>query len=164
MNPEVPKRLQKPGVQCPGIGKGKHPNTKANLKMWPKGVSGNPNGARAHDPVKKQVKKLTSKEVEQVIGLIMDNNIRGLKKIGKDPTSSVLKVWVASIAARAIHKGDSYALNMILDRAIGRVKEKFEISGEDGGPIQNAFLDMTAEERYAAIEKLRKNRNEIGND
>lgn len=41
-----------------------------------KGQSGNPDGARKHDPVKKAIKRLTSKELSEVISTALLGTVR----------------------------------------------------------------------------------------
>lgn len=59
-------------------GRGKHPNSKANLKPWEKGVSGNPDG-RPHKFVKmgKALKRFGSKSIDKWdIGISTETNYK----------------------------------------------------------------------------------------
>ena len=50
-----------------------------------------------------------------------------LRKIVEDPESNMLDIMIASIMAKAAAEGDPNRLGMLLDRAIGRVKEQVQI-------------------------------------
>ena len=113
------------------VGRGKPPKH----SQFKKGQSGNPRGAQLHDQTAKQIRKLTSEEVREVATLILDNNLPGLQAIARDKTASVLKVWIASIAAKGIQKGDPSALDKILERLIGKVKQDVSLSDPNGNPL-----------------------------
>ena len=49
-----------------GTGRGKHPNSQANLKPWEKGESGNPDGRpKKYIKLKKALDKFGSKEIDK---------------------------------------------------------------------------------------------------
>ena len=50
--------------------------------------------------------------------------------------------------------GDLDAIKVILDRVDGKVVERQEISGPDGGPVEYSNVDTTDEERAARITAL----------
>lgn len=129
-----------------------------NLKPFPKGVSGNPQGARLHDPVKKAIRRLTNIEVAEVMSLVLAKDLKGLQAIAKDPTSTVLKVWVASTAIKGIQRGDGHMLNVLLNRTSGAPAIRLEHTGADGAPIQTAAL--TSEERKKLIDRYLRNLKE----
>ncbi len=97
-------------------------------RRFKKGEVNNPLGSKAHNPVKKALKKLTVRELEEVIGLILFANPAKLKEEAeRDPT--ILKTWISSAALTGIKKGDLTHLTHLIDRVIGRVKERVEHSG-----------------------------------
>lgn len=102
-------------------GKGSGPKDKRHL--WKKGQSGNPQGARLHDPVARAIKNLTKAELVEVGNLVIKNDIVELRKLVKSKDASVLKVWIANVCLRGIERGDVAALDVLLNRLIGRVKE-----------------------------------------
>lgn len=135
-----------------------------------KGQTGNPSGGRLHNPVLRKIRKLTMDEVAELGAFIITKNVVQLKKIiadaQKNPEtkSSALKIWFATIAIKGISKGDAYALDTLLNRLIGKVPTAVELTGKNGGPIENLSTEMTREERLAMIENLAKRRKEVGND
>jgi hypothetical protein len=119
-------------------------------KRFEKGNNANPLGAKAHDPVKKAIKKLTSKHLEEIVSTILLVSPDQLKKESEsDPT--VMKTWIASAALTGIKKGDLTFFNSLIDRIHGRVKQRVELTGNEGGPLETSA--ETEEER-----KLRKER------
>lgn len=109
--------------------------------------------------VVKQIQHISIKQVAEIASLVISVDIEELGRIADaGQGESVLKVWYANIARTSIENGDVYALNGVLDRVIGRVKEHIEISTPDGNPITMALISMTQEERLKEIERLRANR------
>ncbi len=53
-----------------------------------------------------------------------------LEAIIKNPQSSMLELMVASIMARATKDGDYSRLDFLLQRTIGKVKDKVEVSAK----------------------------------
>lgn len=100
----------------------------ANLKPPVKGEIRNPEGGRAHNKELKAVKKLTNIEVHEVMDLVLKNGLQAVNDIANDPNSSTLKIWIASIVDKGIKKGDPAALNILLDRTIGKVKETLTVT------------------------------------
>lgn len=100
-----------------------------------KGVSGNLEGGRKHNPEIKAIKRLTEAEMIEVGSLVLKGNIRELQLVLKDPTSSVLKCMMAGVAIKTIQKGDPHALDVLLNRLIGKVKERVEVTGIDAPKV-----------------------------
>lgn len=106
-----------------------------NLKIPKKGdPSPNPNG-RPPDMLNRALKKLSIQELEQIGNIIVKGNVEQLKAVAADPTASVIKVMVASIAIGIIKKNDMSALDKLLDRLLGKVKQTVQV---DGMPPANA--------------------------
>lgn len=99
-----------------------------------KGQSGNPAGAAAHNPEIKKLKALTESELVEVGTLVVKGDVDNLRAIVKDPKSTAISAMMASVAIRAIAKGDSKALETLLCRLIGKVPDKVHVSGANGGP------------------------------
>ena len=91
----------------------------------------NPRGAASHNPDLKAVRRMTHDDVSEVGQLIVEGNIEKLKSAKDDPSSSVLKVWFCSVAIKAIDRGDAGALSVLLDRIVGKVKEKVEVTSNN---------------------------------
>lgn len=100
----------------------------ANLKRFPKGVSGNPAG-RPPDVLGRQMRQLTAQEFAEIANLIVKGSIEELRKIVKDESQSAIKVMVAATAVKIISKGDMHSLDILLNRLVGKVKDQIEHSG-----------------------------------
>lgn len=105
------------------------PRTPPEGRRFKPGQSGNPSGAAAHNKEIKAIRRMTKEDVAEIGALILGGNLEKLKAIKEDTQASVLKVWFASVAVKAIVKGDPAALNTILNRIIGKVPEELQHSG-----------------------------------
>lgn len=142
------------------VGYGKPPKDKG----FKKGQVANPLGAGAHNRVAKHIKYSTIEDVAEVGTMILENNFSSLQKLYKDPETNILKMWFASVALHGIKKGDAAALNAVLDRIIGKCKERIEFTGVNGGPVRVAGEDLTAEQRSEEIQRLERARRDLGED
>jgi hypothetical protein len=77
----------------------------------------------------KMLKHLTKQELIEVGNLVIKNNREELVKLAKDPKASVITTMIASVAAKIISKGDMHALDILLNRLIGKVKDEVSHSG-----------------------------------
>lgn len=124
-------------------------------KRFVKGQSGNPAGFSAKGVQKKMLKQLGKAEMEKVGKLILQGNIKKLeaivKEAGKDgkKNKSVLMTLFASVAIKAIAKGDPGALNMLLDRLIGKVPSPVQLTSPDGTMRPQVVLRMPDNGRRA---------------
>lgn len=103
---------------------------KTGGKNFQKGQVSNPLGGGAITPQVRAIRKITMEHIEEVGEIILDGNLTKLSELAKDPSTSVLKVWIAKAAAEGIRKGDLSSLEMILNRMIGKVRDKVDVSGE----------------------------------
>jgi hypothetical protein len=118
-------------------------------RPFPPGTSGNPDGGKRHDPVKKRIKKLTSVELEKILNNLLMIDPKNLDAFQKeDPL--LLKTWIASVAATGIKKGDPSALFALLDRLIGKVTDKVQVEQIKPAKVE----DMTNEELDQNIKDL----------
>lgn len=132
---------------------------KTGGKDFAVGNNANPIGGGAQDPNKRALRRMTQAQVAEVAATILSGTPEDLmrivgdkdKGIPPDPTATPLKIWFARVALKGIGKGDMSSLDVLLNRTIGRVKEKIELTGEDGGPVQ---IVLTPEERKARIQEL----------
>lgn len=94
--------------------------------QFKKGEVRNPLGAGAHNPELRKLKTLTEQELVEVGSLVIKGSIVELQAIMKDPNCTALKAMMASVAIKAINKGDGVALDILLNRIVGKVKERVE--------------------------------------
>jgi hypothetical protein len=98
-------------------------------KRFKKGNKANPLGAGAHNKELKSIRRLSQEDIAEIGNLILEGNLDKLKEVRSNPASTVLKVWICSVAINAINKGDPSALNVLLDRIVGKVKDNISLSG-----------------------------------
>lgn len=106
-----------------GSGRGSNASSRKNLRPFKPGQSGNPEGARRHNPELKALKQLTGTDIEAVVTLLLRSNLAEIKKAQKDQNSGVLTAWLASIAVKGIKRGDARSLDILLTRLLGRPRE-----------------------------------------
>jgi len=102
-----------------------------NLKPWPKGVSGNPGGRPRHD---------IAREIAQEV---FENN----------------REAIYAAMTRALLKGNAHTFKELCDRAYGKVNDKVEVTGRDGGPVE--YKGLTEDELRDRIAQLKA---EIGSE
>lgn len=105
----------------------------ANLKPFKPGNKANPEGARAHDPEKKMLKKITAEVFAEIVELALKNDIIGLTKVAEDKTCPAIKVGVARALMKAIQKGDWKTIEGIIERLVGKVVIK--VDHTSGGEV-----------------------------
>jgi|SRR5665213_88330 len=100
---------------------------KTGGRSFASGNKANPKGGGALSPEIRAIRKITLEHIEDVADLILDGNLEKLKALANSPDTSVLKVWIAKAAATGIQKGDLHSLAMILDRVLGKPKERVDV-------------------------------------
>jgi hypothetical protein len=111
-------------------GRGSSPNSRANLKpAWGKGESGNPAGP---EPGYKQRGTI----LREIVDLIADFQNPITKENEKMPVERRMEF---AIVGKAM-KGDVQAYREIKDTLYGKVADKSEITGADGGPVDHKFV------------------------
>ncbi len=101
----------------------------SGLRPYKKGQSGNPLGGKLHDPAMKAIKRLTKNELIEIGNFVIKGDVAALKALRKDDKTSVIKAMVASVALKAIAKGDQGAFEALMIRLIGKVKDEIEHTG-----------------------------------
>lgn len=81
-----------------------------------------------------KMRQLTAEEFAEIANLIVKGSIEELRAIAKDESQSALKVMIASVAVKTISRGDMNALDTLLNRLVGKVKDRVEVTGANGGP------------------------------
>jgi hypothetical protein len=119
--------------------------------QFKKGVSGNPEGGRRHNPIRKAIKKLTIEVYARVIETALTGNVDALKDIMNDPKSSVVEVGVATALVTAMQKGDAYVLEHFASRIVGKLPEIIRVDSNSEVNV-NVKLDM--QKIKAAIKKF----------
>lgn len=99
-------------------------------KRFQPGESGNPNGRPPTTPEVKALRKITAQSLEEIGDLILSGNKAKLQEVANSQTEPAIRVIYAKAACNAMLKGDVTTLELILNRVVGKVKEKVDLSGE----------------------------------
>lgn len=94
-----------------------------------KGQVLNPRGAAAHDPLVREIKKMTKESVAEMLQAIL--HATPDEVIDYQP-KTLLEDWVLKGIIVAKRKGDLAPLNALLDRIIGKVKDNVAVEGDVG--------------------------------
>lgn len=127
----------------------------------PKGPLKPKTGESLVPPDVKAARKLSTKSVESILNELMHLSVTELQTILRDNSLPVQKVFIASVLARGIAKGDDKRLNFIFDRTIGAVQSKLELSGSGDNPLK---VELTLEQVKARIKELQDEAELLGDD
>ena len=83
----------------------------------------------------KQAAKLTREEMEELGSLIVKGDINKIMEMRQDPKASVMQVMLSSVALKIINKGDMHALDLLLNRLVGKVSDKVHHTGDIGPQV-----------------------------
>ncbi len=79
--------------------------------------------------INRSLKGLTKKELLEAANLVIKGNINELIYLSRCEDASSLHVMLASVVKRVIQKGDMHALDTLLNRLVGKVKDEVEHTG-----------------------------------
>ena len=94
-----------------------------------KGQVLNPLGARSHNPLVKEIRKLTKESVAHMLEIILHSSP---DEINEYKAKTLLEDWILKGIIVAKRKGDLAPLNALLDRVIGKVKDNVAVEGDVG--------------------------------
>ena len=97
------------------VGKGKPPRA----TRFKKGKSGDPEGARKHDPLKKLI-KLTKTELHLILENILLSSVDDIKDRISNPKVSAVEAIVGKLLIKASKTGNWKVLDSIITILIGR--------------------------------------------
>jgi hypothetical protein len=117
-----------------------------------KGMVLNPLGGKAHNPVIRELRKITQDDVALVGQLIIENNTEEMERIVASPDSTVLQAWMASVAKKGIERGDSNALDVLLNRIIGKAKERVDVNVTRFDQMSNEDIVIEIKKKLEQIE------------
>ncbi len=72
---------------------------------------------------------ISANQFKETIFKYMYSSMGDLKKLLKDPKTDMIDLMIIKLMIKAVESGDVTRLNFILDRTIGKVQDKVEISG-----------------------------------
>jgi hypothetical protein len=115
-----------------------NPNAKLTPKMkaaqFKKGQSGNPKGFKQNPPIR-ALKNFTIDTYREVIELVLKGNLRELKAMIEDPTTSAIQVGVATAFMVAIKKGDHVVMERIAERIVGKIPDVVNVNAINNSKV-----------------------------
>lgn len=122
-----------------------------NLKPWKPGQSGNPRGPEKHVGA---LRKLTQAQVKVVMDLVLMNDVGSIEKLRKDPKTPLLQAWICSIALKGFKTGDHSAIEVLLARTIGKVKEVVDVNATVSTPItKQAISEAIKRDKFLDVQE-----------
>lgn len=123
----------------------------ANLKPVQKGEKGrNPLGWHAHDPHKRELKKITNETVKEVIELGLVGKISELEDIRDDDDAPALKRGLARAIINATNEGNFHLLQAMFERLIGKVPDQINHNVNQNISVK---VHLPANGREAIVDK-----------
>ncbi len=107
------------------------------------GQSGNPQGAKRHDPAKRALKNLTIATYRKVIELVLLGNMDDLKAMALDPATPAIQVGVATAFMKAIKAGDYEIIERIAERIVGKIPDELNVNASTVNANLNTTLDYS---------------------
>ncbi len=99
------------------------------------GVVTNPNGRPKIPPEVKTLRKLTTESLAEIGDLILQGDKPRLHEIANSLTEPAIRVAYAKATINAMVKGDLSTLELILNRVVGKVKDKVDLGSQEGGIV-----------------------------
>ena len=127
-----------------------HPNTIAH--RFKKGQTGNPNGGSKRMREAQAVRRVGKETLNRIAETFFEGSIEGLKALNNDKSLTPIEKLFIAVLLKAVEKGDSTAMNVILDRFIGKEKENIEV--KNVATDVNDFRSLTDEELLRRRELL----------
>lgn len=93
------------------------------------GICPNPNGRPPITPEVKALRGLTHEHIKDVMDLLVDQEFEKLREMAKDTSLPALKLLYIRAVLRAVETGDLANIEIVLNRVLGKPKERIEHSG-----------------------------------
>lgn len=106
-----------------------------------KGVSGNPEGGRKHNPAMRALGKLTVEKFREVIQLVIEGKVQDLKDMAENPNTPAIQVGVAISFLKAMKNGDYPTIERMAERLVGKIPDELKIQ------------PMTVNQKVSVIDK-----------
>ena len=101
------------------------------MALYEKGQSGNlagrPIGGSA---TANKIRSITNEELLSMVNLLVNGTFQELEEVEQDPNTPALQSWIAAVIVKGKKRGDMQALDTLLNRLVGKVKDRVEVSGE----------------------------------
>lgn len=132
------------------------PKTTKHLKVhqFKPGQSGNPEGGRAHNPIRRALRNLTVESYREVINLVCTGNPDALRELIEDPKTSALQVGVGIAFLKAMKAGDYATIERIVERIVGKIPDELNVNSNNRNVNANLSGKLDPGKVKAAIAAL----------
>ena len=114
---------------------------KTGGKDFEPGQSGNPSGRPKLPLDLQQARKLNSSEFERLLNKFLYLTKNEILKICQDERTPIIEILIGSIVIKAIENGDQTRLAFILERLLGKPKDKLTLEHSGTLNSQIEFSD-----------------------
>jgi hypothetical protein len=136
----------------------RNPKSLKNLKSYKKGETGNPLGAKLHNPVFKALKNIARKEFAEIIEVALTQPIQNLKRLADDDNLPAVQMGVVRALYRSAIKGEWNTFRDIVEQLVGKNPDVFEYQGMFEAKFQIKIPKTELEKEVGEIVKeLREN-------
>jgi len=111
-----------------------------------KGNTGRPKGTKNKTP-HHTVRKNNDLEVEKVLKKYFNKTQEQLRELFESGKTKGLDAAIISILIKAITNGDHVRLNFLLDRYVGKMSNKLDVTNPDGSLKQNTVIMLPSNGR-----------------
>lgn len=129
-----------PAQQDPNRKKKPLPKAAEPFRFKP-GQSGNPEGARRHNPVLRAIRRITQESYAEVVELIMTGTVDELKEVLTDPKATAVQKLLARAFLEATEKGQMGTLERLLERLIGKVPDNINLVSKTIRPLSEKLTE-----------------------
>lgn len=138
-----------------------NPKPKTPSTIWKKGQTGNTKGSSARARELGAIGRLGHAQVAEIGSLILEGGFDTVDAMAKGKVKcTVLQRWTCALIIKSMIKGDGATYERLMNRIVGRVPEKIELTGKDGESIQVQSVDAMK----AQLAAIRKANEEMGDD
>lgn len=106
------------------------------------GNCANPLGGAAHNPAMQKLRSMTRAELADILLHVRKMTRAELKTYADDPARTIDEVEILSIIQQIIKKGDANAWNIMMNRIVGKVPEKMDLSSSDGSMTPKFMIEI----------------------
>ncbi len=99
-----------------------------NLVKWQPGQSGNPNAKRTYANRVKAVRAVSNDCLNRVQEILFDGSVEDLEILSKSEDVTPIEALFIAVVMKAVQKGDAISLSILMDRFLGKVKDKTEVT------------------------------------
>lgn len=135
-----------------------HPNSIS--KRFQKGQTGNPNGYSKRAREAGVVRRVGKETLNRIAETFFEGSIDGLRELSQAKDLTPVEKLFIAVLLKAVEKGDTGALNTILDRFIGKERDVVEVKNVNTDI--NDFRSLTDDEILRRRELLVKANNDSG--